>query len=67
MILWTELGAARHAKMLDTDQAWDIFEQLEDCHFHRQEILVKTHKSEHTSLHDAHAMPVAKTLSMEID
>lgn len=61
LILWTERGAARHAKMLDTDQAWEVFEQLEDYYFHRQEILVKTHKSERTSLHDAHAMLVAKT------
>lgn len=42
LTLWTERGAARHAKMLDTDQAWDIFEQLEDCYFHRQEVLAKT-------------------------
>ena len=61
LTLWTERGAARHAKMLDTDQAWDIFEQLEDCYFRRQEILAKTHKSERTPLHDAHAMLVAKT------
>ena len=61
LTLWTERGAARHAKMLDTDQAWDIFEQLEDCYFHRQEILAKTHKSERTPLHDAHALLVAKT------
>lgn len=33
LILWTERGAARHAKMLDTDQAWDVFERLEDCYF----------------------------------
>lgn len=31
--LWTEKGAARHAKILDTDQAWDIFEQLEEVYF----------------------------------
>lgn len=61
LTLWTERGAARHAKMLDTDQAWDIFEQLEDCYFHRQEVLAKTHKSERTALHEAHAMLVAKT------
>lgn len=28
LILWTERGAARHAKMLDTDQAWEVFEKL---------------------------------------
>lgn len=33
LILWTERGATRHAKMLDTDQAWEVFEQLEDCYF----------------------------------
>lgn len=25
LFLWTERGAARHAKMLDTEQAWDVF------------------------------------------
>lgn len=33
LILWTERGAARHAKMLDTDRAWDVFEILEDNYF----------------------------------
>jgi len=33
LILWTERGAARHAKMLETDQAWEIFELLEDHYF----------------------------------
>lgn len=35
LILWTEHGAARHAKMLETDQAWDVFEKLEDCYFNQ--------------------------------
>lgn len=33
LILWTERGAARHAKMLETDRAWDVFEKLEDFYF----------------------------------
>lgn len=33
LMLWTERGAARHAKMLDTDQTWEVFEQLEDAYF----------------------------------
>ncbi|EON7952944.1 ORF6N domain-containing protein [Escherichia coli] len=33
LILWTERGAARHAKMLETDRAWEVFEKLEDCYF----------------------------------
>ena len=36
--LWTERGAARHAKMLNTDQAWEVFEKLEDSYFKQQEI-----------------------------
>ncbi|HEY3986368.1 ORF6N domain-containing protein [Cedecea sp.] len=36
LILWTERGAARHAKMLETDQAWDVFEKLEDCYFNQK-------------------------------
>ncbi|WP_272516383.1 MULTISPECIES: ORF6N domain-containing protein [unclassified Providencia] len=37
IILWTERGAARHAKMLDTDNAWDVFEALEDFYFAKKE------------------------------
>lgn len=33
LTLWTERGAARHAKMLDTEAAWEVFEVLEDCYF----------------------------------
>lgn len=31
--LWTQRGAARHAKMLETNKAWDVFEALEDSYF----------------------------------
>ncbi|EKP1771881.1 TPA: ORF6N domain-containing protein [Escherichia coli] len=37
LILWTERGAARHAKMLETDQAWEVFEKLEDCYFRQKD------------------------------
>lgn len=33
LILWTERGAARHAKMLTTAEAWEVFEDLEDRYF----------------------------------
>jgi hypothetical protein len=61
LMLWTERGAARHAKMLDTDQAWEVFEQLEDCCFHRKEVLAKTHKSEREPLTNAVNMLIAKS------
>ncbi|HFO4956425.1 TPA: ORF6N domain-containing protein [Escherichia coli] len=38
LILWTERGAARHAKMLETDQAWEVFEKLEDCYFSQKQM-----------------------------
>ncbi|HAK1939168.1 TPA: ORF6N domain-containing protein [Salmonella enterica] len=37
LILWTQRGAARHAKMLETDQAWEVFEKLEDCYFSQKQ------------------------------
>lgn len=39
-ILWTELGAARHAKMLTTDKAWDVYEEMEEAYFQRKEAAV---------------------------
>ncbi len=44
LILWTEKGAARHAKILDTDEAWEVYEQLEETYFR-----VKGEKSIDTS------------------
>ena len=39
LMLWTEKGAARHAKILNTDQAWNVFEQLEDSYFKAKELV----------------------------
>ena len=33
LILWTKQGAARHSKMLGTERAWDVFDELEDSYF----------------------------------
>jgi hypothetical protein len=38
LYLWTERGASRHAKMLETDQAWDFYEDLEENYFRQREI-----------------------------
>lgn len=37
LYLWTKRGAARHAKMLNTNKAWEVFEELEDCYFEQLE------------------------------
>ncbi|HBE9081117.1 TPA: ORF6N domain-containing protein [Serratia fonticola] len=33
LMLWTERGAANHAKMLETDQAWDYYNDLTEFYF----------------------------------
>ncbi|MCI2170988.1 MAG: hypothetical protein LKK48_05400 [Schleiferilactobacillus perolens] len=33
LYLWTRRGAARHSKMLGTDNAWDVFDSLEENYF----------------------------------
>lgn len=63
LTLWTERGASRHAKMLDTDQAWDVFEKLEECYFTVQEIKTRTKrttKDKRTALHQAIALLMTK-------
>ena len=42
LYLWTERGAARHAKILDTDEAWEVYEKLEETYFRVQEQLKPT-------------------------
>ncbi|HGB1823446.1 TPA: ORF6N domain-containing protein [Salmonella enterica subsp. enterica serovar Bahrenfeld] len=52
LMLWTERGAANHAKMLETDQAWSYHEDLVEFYFTQR---------------DAIAAPVQRELStMEI-
>lgn len=33
LILWTEKGCARHSKLLETDQAWELWEDMEEVYF----------------------------------
>ena len=36
LYLWTKRGCARHAKMLGTEKAWEVFEELEENYFSRK-------------------------------
>ena len=38
IMLWTCRGASRHCKMLGTDKAWEVFDQLEETYFNRPQI-----------------------------
>ncbi|MEY0256607.1 ORF6N domain-containing protein, partial [Morganella morganii] len=33
LTLWTEKGAARMSKIVDSDEAWSFFEKMEDAYF----------------------------------
>ena len=46
-MLWTVRGAARHAKMLETDMAWDVFEMLEDSYFSSQSAMPAPERTAH--------------------
>ncbi|MGQ8844008.1 ORF6N domain-containing protein [Serratia sp. TSA_7] len=37
LTIWTEKGAARMSKIVDTDEAWSFFEKLEDSYFRPRE------------------------------
>ncbi|WP_427340559.1 ORF6N domain-containing protein [Caloranaerobacter sp. DY30410] len=38
LYLWTERGALRHAKILDTDKAWEVYEKLEETYFRAKQM-----------------------------
>lgn len=42
LILYTKQGASRHSKMLGTDQAWDMFDELEENYFSPPRIQLPT-------------------------
>lgn len=48
LYLWTERGANRHCKILDTDKAWEQFDNLEETYFrvkeNNQPVLPTTYK-----------------------
>lgn len=50
LTLWTERGAMRHAKLLETDRAWEVFEQLEDSYFRSKQSAIATPQDLPTAL-----------------
>ncbi|HDR2588863.1 TPA: ORF6N domain-containing protein [Enterobacter ludwigii] len=39
VVFWTEKGAARMSKIVDTDEAWSFFERLEDSYFRPAQVI----------------------------
>ncbi|HEM8291495.1 TPA: ORF6N domain-containing protein [Providencia stuartii] len=59
LILWTERGAARHAKMLDTEKAWDVFELMEDHYFNhktKEEVVIRQVTQREKDAHNINAL-----------
>ena len=46
LYLWTEKGAFLHAKSLNTDRAWEIYDVLVDTYFKKHEDLLEGLSSE---------------------
>ena len=44
LYLWTEKGALLHAKSLNTDKAWEVYDWLVDFYFRAKDIITKTPK-----------------------
>lgn len=40
LYLWTERGANRHCKILDTDKAWEQFDNLEEMYFKKKQEII---------------------------
>lgn len=45
LILWTKQGASRHSKMLGTDRAWDMYDELEENYFNPKTQIDETNLS----------------------
>ncbi|MFS1539794.1 MAG: ORF6N domain-containing protein [Candidatus Phlomobacter fragariae] len=71
LTLWTDLGASRHAKTLETDQTWNWFEALEDNYFNQAILQIKPHKDEGRELPEfckAKAIEIqAKAIQIQMD
>ena len=46
LYLWTEKGALLHAKSLNTDKAWEVYDYLVDFYFRAKEKIVEPEKKE---------------------
>ncbi|MFS0783594.1 ORF6N domain-containing protein [Bacillus sp. 1P06AnD] len=69
LYLWTEKGAFLHAKSLNTDQAWGVYEKLVDSYFNKVKILSEKEQlmaSMKLSLENSEELNSLKTDVMEI-
>lgn len=58
LYLWTDRGAARHAKILETDEAWEVYEELEENYFNPKRVVKKLSTEEILELNFKYAKEV---------
>lgn len=62
--LWTKQGASRHSKILNTDRAWDMFDELEENYFSpKPQITIPTTHREMAQL----ALAVTEETNQRVD
>lgn len=69
LYLWTEKGAFLHAKSLNTDEAWEVYDKLVDSYFNKVKILSEREQliaSMKLSLATSEELTVIKTEVAEI-
>lgn len=64
LYLWTERGANRHCKILDTDKAWEQFDNLEETYF-RVKSYITSEKLEEAILNPDIMIKICTTLKAE--
>lgn len=67
LYLWTERGANRHCKILDTDKAWEQFDYLEEVYFKVKEKTLEIQKQESNHFITEHVKVLLETLTEKVN
>lgn len=67
LYLWTERGANRHCKILDTDKAWEQFDYLEEVYFKVKEKTLEIQKQESNYFIAEHFKVLLGTLTEKVN
>lgn len=66
LYLWTEKGALLHAKSLNTDKAWQVYDYLVDFYFRAKETLIENNniQAKHISkkINIANDLPIIQAI-----
>jgi len=66
LYLWTERGANRHCKILDTDKSWEQFDNLEETYFKAKEMQIQKTDDEIILIGYGKALEKIKSLQLDV-